>query len=152
VSKLDIWEILGKIDAHDMSYYSKLPADKKAGFVPIVTLRWLSGSGDKAQLLTLNEVVNPLAFSLYKYPDLLYKLMVIATPCKKKDYKWISQKKADKAVSKISDILIRYFECSPREAKEFAVLYTPTDILDMAHGLGETKEYIKSLKDELQKR
>lgn len=151
MSKLDIWEVLRKIDSHDMSYYDNLPEQSKSGLVPIVTMRWLSGTTNNSQLITLNGIVNGLVFNLHKHPALLYKLMVIATPCSKKDYKWFSQKKKVTA-TKSEDILIRYLECSPREAKEFMKLYKPTDIIEMAEALGEPKDVIKGITTELLKK
>lgn len=147
-SKLDIWEVFRKIDDNDRDFLKKLSPEQRKGFVPIVTLRWLSGSGNDSQLLNLNEVVNSTVFNLYKHPDLLYKLMVAATPPGRKQYKWIKPAKKRK-VSARTNVLCRYLEASPAEAESFLPLYSDEDIIDMATALGETTEFIKTLKSEL---
>lgn len=147
-SKLDIWELLRKIDDNERSYLTDLPAEKRKGFVPVVTMRWLSGGGNESQILNLNEVVNSTVFNLYKHPDLLYGLMVAATPVGRKRYDWTKSAKKKKT-SKRVDVIRRYLEVSPEEAESFSPLYSDEDILDMATALGETSEAIKLLKSEL---
>lgn len=148
-SKLDIWELLRSIDDNKREFLDTLAPEQRKGFVPIVTLRWLSGSGNDTQLLNLNEIVNSTAFSLYKHPDLLYGLMVAATPPGRKQYQWIKSAKKKKTTSRRVDVIRRYLDVSPTEAESFVPLYSDDDILDMATGLGETTEAIKLLKSEL---
>ena len=148
-NKLDIFELLRHIDDGDRGFLDGLTEEQRKGFVPIVTLRWLSGSGKDVQLLNVNEVVNSTVFSLYKHPDLLYKLMVAATPRGRKQYNWVKVAKKEKATLR-ADVIMRYFdEVSPREANEYISLYTPEEFIEMAEALGETKEYIQKLKSEL---
>lgn len=148
-NKLDIFELLRHIDDDDRGFLDNLADDQRKGFVPVVTLRWLTGSGNDAQLLNLNEVVNSTVFSLYKHPDLLYKLMLVATPKGRKQYNWVKQAKKEKATLR-AEVIMRYFdEVSPREANEFIDLYTADEFVEMAEALGETKEYIQKLKSEL---
>lgn len=148
-NKLDIWELLRNIDDNKREFLDNLPTEQVKGFVPIVTLRWLSGSGNAAQLLNLNELVNSTAFNLYKHPELLYGLMVVATPKGRKNYQWIRPAKKTKATSRRVDVIRRYLDVSQTEAESFVPLYTSDDILDMATALGETSEAIKLLKSEL---
>lgn len=148
-NKLDIFELLRHIDDGDRDFLDGLTEDQRKGFVPIVTLRWLSGSGNESQLLNLNEIANTTTFSLYKHPELLYKLMLASTPKGRKQYNWIKTAKKEKT-SLRTDVILRYLdEVSPREAAEFAAIYTAEEILEMAEALGETKEYIQKLKSEL---
>lgn len=148
-NKLDIFELLRHIDDGDRGFLDGLSDDQRKGFVPIVTLRWLSGSGKDAQLLNLNEVVNSTVFSLYKHPDLLYKLMLVSTLKGRKQYNWIKTAKKEKATLR-AEVIMRYFdEVSPREANEFIDLYSADEFIEMAEALGETKEYIQKLKSEL---
>lgn len=147
-SKLDIWELLRSIDDNNRDFLDNLPAEQRKGFVPIVTLRWLSGSSNDVHLLNLNEVVNSTVFNLYKHPDLLYALMLASTPAGRKNYNWIKSAKKKKT-SKRVDVICRYLEVSPSEAESFIPLYTEADIIDMATALGDTMEAINLLKSEL---
>lgn len=147
-NKLDIWELLRNIDDNNRTFLDSLPPEQRKGFVPIVTLRWLSGSGKDGHLLNLNEVVNSTVFNLYKHPELLYDLMLVATPAGRKNYNWIKATKKKKTTKQL-DVIRRYLEVSPSEAESFAPLYESADILDMASALGETTEFIKLLKSEL---
>lgn len=147
-NRLDIWELLRNIDDNNRQFLDGLPEDQKKGFVPVVTLRWLSGSGNATHLLNINEIVNSTVFNLYKHPGLLYDLMLVATPTGRKNYNWTKAAKKKK-VSRRVDIIRRYLDVSPFEAESFSPLYTNTDLLDMAEGLGETAADIKLLKSEL---
>ena len=147
-SKLDIWELLRNIDDNNRDFLDNLPEEQRKGFVPVVTMRWLSGSGKDAHLLNINEVVNSTVFNLYKHPDLLYGLMVASTPIGRKNYNWIKSAKKKKTSRRV-DVIRRYLDVSPAEAESFVPLYSDDDILDMATALGETTEAIKLLKSEL---
>lgn len=148
-NKLDIWELLRKIDDKDRDFLTKLTTEQRKGFVPIVTLRWLTGGGNDAQVLNLNEIVNSTVFNLYKHPGLLYDLMIAATPKGRKQYRWIKAAKKKKTTSRRADVIRRYLDTSPAEAESFIPLYSDEEILDMATALGETSEAIKLLKSEL---
>lgn len=147
-NKLDIFDLLSKIDKKDQSFLGSLPEDQRKGFAPIVVLRWLSGSGNDSQLLNVNMLVNSTAFNLYKHPDLLYKLMVVATPPGKKNYSYIKTKKKEK-VSKRIDVVKRYLDVPTNQAEGYVKLYTNEDILEMSEALGDAPDYTKLLKAEL---
>ncbi len=147
-SKLDIWELLRAIDDNKRAFLKQLPEAQRKGFAPIVVLRWLSGSGDQAQLHNLNELVNSTVFNLYKHPDLLYRLMTAATPACRKQYQWIKPHKKAK-LSKRIDVIKRYLSVPNRQAFEFTELYTDDDILEMSDALGDDKDFTKLLKAEM---
>lgn len=147
-NKLDIWELLGKIDSGDQTFLKTLPEEQRKGFAPIVALRWLSGGGDENQLLNLNELVNSTVFNLYRHPDLIYSLMVTATPRKKHNYNWLKVKGKTK-VTKSLDVIKRYLSVSTRDAVAFAPLYNREHILEMSEELGDDSDFQKQLKAEL---
>lgn len=147
-NKLDIFELLRHIDDKDNTFLKSLSDDSRKGFMPVVTLRWLSGSGNNIQLMNLNELVNSTVFNLHAHPELLYRLMTISTPKGRKNYKWIKTPSKRNTTMR-NEVLMRYLNCSPHEAKEFANLYTSEDIIEMCESLGETAEFMKKLKSEL---
>lgn len=147
-NKLDIFELLGKIDKKDWGFLDGLSEEQRKGFAPIVVLRWLSGSGNQTHLLNVNTLVNSTVFNLYKHPDLLYKLMVAATPPGKKNYNWVKTKKKEKATKRI-DVVKRYLNVPTRQAEEYVRLYSNEDILEMSEALGDLPDFVKQLKSEL---
>lgn len=147
-SKLDIFDLLRRIDQQDRDFITNLPEDERKGFVPVVAMRWLSGSGMDSQLINLNEVVNSTVFNLYKHPELLYRLMVAATPESPKQYSWLKVAKREKLTMKV-DVIRRYQDVSPHEAAELLMLFSNDEILEMAEGLGESQDFIKKLKSDL---
>lgn len=147
-SKLDIWELLRSIDKKDRNFLTKLSEAQRKGFAPIVALRWLSGSGNAVQLCNVNELVNSTVFNLYKHPDLIYKLMVAATPVGSKNYNWVKPHKKSKMTKRV-DVIKRYLDVPSKQAAEFAELYTDEEVLEMCDALGETKEFVKALKAEI---
>lgn len=147
-NKPDIFELLGHIDRQNAGYLKGLPEEERKGFAPIVTLRWLSGSGDAAQLLNVNELVNSTVFNLHKHPDLLFKLMIIATPPKKHSYRYLKPMGKIK-VTKRLDVIKRFLGVSTRDANDFVPLYSPEDILEMSEELGDDADFIKQLKSEI---
>jgi hypothetical protein len=147
-NKLDIFELLRHIDRQDRDFISNLPEEDRKGFVPVVAMRWLSAGGMDAQLLNVNEIVNSTVFSLYKHPELLYRLMVAATPESPKQYNWLKTAKKDKMSMKV-DVIRRYQDVSPHEAVELLMLFSDAEIMEMAEGIGESQDFIKKLKSEL---
>lgn len=147
-TKLDIFELLGNIDSNNTDFLRSLPPETAKTFVPVVTARWLSGSGDDNHLLGINEVINPLVFSLYKHPELMYRLMIAVTPTTKKRYSWVKTVHA-KSVDRKLGVIARYLDCSLVEARQFSAMYSNDNILEMADALGETPEFIKQLKPDL---
>jgi hypothetical protein len=147
MSKLNLMELLDKIDQNDIDYFRNLSEEERKGFAPIVVQRWLSSTKDKAQLVLINDMINVLSFPLYKDPDLLFKLMVACTPKKKHYYRWLARKKQEK-LSKRIDVISRYMNCSPEKAKHYATLMDTDNIVEMAEELGEQATFIKELKAE----
>ncbi len=146
--KLDIFKLLSSIDEGDVSFYKNLEEDVKKEFVPLVAMRWASGTSSKKQILKLNHFVNTSVFNLYQHRDLLYNLMVVASDGKQKSYKWI--KRASKLGNKPTTIklLAAYYECSLTRAREYEKLLSVDDVLHIANKVGEDKEIIDKIRKE----
>lgn len=144
--KLDIFELLGRLDSDSADIFSTLDDEQKKAFAPLVVARWMSGTSDEYQIIKLNEFVNPYVFSLGDHKHLLMRLLQSASTNRKKHYRWIplkGSKKDSKRVKVISD----YFQISSREAKNYNV--PPYEIVSYAEDLGWQKSEISDLKKEL---
>lgn len=146
--KLDIFKLLSSIDEGDIHFYESLEEEEQKQFVPLVAMRWASGTSSKRQILKLNQFLNPAVFNLYDHKPLLYNLMVVSSDGKQKSYKWI--KRASKLGSKpnTTKLLASYYECSLTRAREYEKLLSLDDILHIANLLGEDKEVVDKIRKE----
>ena len=54
--KLDIFDVLNRIDRGEHHLYSTLSDDERKSFAPLVVTRWMSGTKDERQIIFLNEL------------------------------------------------------------------------------------------------
>jgi hypothetical protein len=88
-------------------------------------------------------------YSLSAYPDLLWKLLCIASSSKKTKYSWILKKDL-KSTTLCIDTIRRYFRCDKRQAAAISDNITDHNVLiDMAEELGYPDDKIKQLLIEL---
>lgn len=144
---LDIFKLLGEINKGNFNHYDSLTDEAKKEFSPLVVMKWMSSVDDPRQIVFLNELVNPLAFSLNKHPSLMYKLLVCSASKVQHRYKWVNNKKRSKK-SKSLDVVKQYYLYSTRRAEEVLDMFSGSDIIEMAEELGYQKEEITKLKAE----
>ena len=153
VHKLNIFEVLKNITKSNVTYWDTLDPTQQKAFVPLVVMRWLTGTDKFVQIHILNEIVNPFIFTLGKHPRLLYNLMCSAAHGNTNKYTWLKRNNNKNINFKISfNLLSEYLNCSKREVKELFQFYSNEDLLEIADDLGLQKNDIKKLKDELKKR
>lgn len=145
-NKLNIFDILSKLNNKDYQYYSELSDIDKKQLAPLVLMRWLSGTKSDEQIIILNQCANPYMFSLYKHPDLLWKLMCISTSGGFKRYKWM--KSNTKSTSKAIDVIKKYYKYSDDQANQVRHLLSKEDVFEMARDLGYDKPQLASLEKE----
>lgn len=148
--KLDIFQLLNQLSKNDVSGYHSLSEQEKKEVLPLIVMRWMSGTSDERQIIFLNELVNPFVFPFYKHKDLMVDLLAICGPGQSRRYTWnkaLSKKKSShpKAIEAIKE----YFHYNTVDANEAFQLLSPDDILDYAHQLGWQADDISKLKKEL---
>ena len=143
---LDIFELLRKIDTSKTCIYSDLTDPQKKGFAPLVVMRWMSGTGDAAQIAMLNECVNPYVFSLGKHPHLLMQCLQVSSSGQPKRYYWLGLK-TNKKKSETMRVLQEFFELSAREVKTYPIPPV-NELVSMAEMLGWESAEIQKLKKE----
>jgi hypothetical protein len=147
--KLDIFDLLSKIDRGDLHIWDKLSEDERKGFAPLVVMRWMSGVTEARQIVYLNELINPLIFQLGKHPDLLMKLLAACSSKKQRRYFWLAASKKKAAKKLEVQVLQEYYGYSERVAKQQLPLLDGEDILTMAEELGWQKDELAKLKKEI---
>lgn len=146
---IDIFEILKRIDASDISYYDNLSIDEKKKVLFFLIQRWMTGTCDDKQILMINEFVNTKIFSLYKHQNLIYKLLCCSSTGKKR-YKWEGRKKKENSNALIN-FLCEFYECSKSDAAEYANILDADSILEMAKSFGLDKDQIAKIKKDIKK-
>lgn len=147
--KLDIFHTLSEIDKKNIEFYSTLSQEEQKGFFPIVVIRWLSGTSSKLQVMLINELVNPFVFSLYKHPNLIYKLMTVCTNKKHQKYDWIKKLSPKTTHPLTTKSIQEYFHYNSRDANEAINILESEDIISMAEEMGWQDEDVNKMRKEL---
>ena len=64
--KLDIFRVLDHTSRKDQKFYRELTDDEQKAYMPLVAMRWMTGTTDARQIYFLNELVNPFVFTFTK--------------------------------------------------------------------------------------
>lgn len=151
--KLNIFTVLDQISRKKLNYYDALSEEEQKAFVPLVVMRWLSGTRDARQVVFLNELVNPSVFSLHKHKKLLYLLMTLCTTGNGQRYFWNKTlSKRSSTTPMLNSIICEFFGYSSREAADALQLLSNNDILGYAEYLGKQPDEIRKIKKELKSR
>ena len=143
--KFDIFVILDKLSKKQRSYIDGLTADDLKAIPPVVVMRWMTGTGSKQQTYLINELANPITFSLYKHPRLLLQMLMVCAVPGAGRCSWIKQQKAPSSQPISVKVVMRYFDYSERRARECMALIPPMDIISMAEDLGYQPDDIKKI-------
>lgn len=151
--KLDIFQLLNGLSKGDVSVYHSLSDQEKKEVLPLIVMRWMSGTIDERQIVFLNELVNPFVFPFYKHKDLLVDLLAVCGPGTSRRYTWnkaLSKKKS--AHPKAVEVIKQYFHYNTVGANEALGILSADDIVDYAQQLGWQPDDISKLKKELKDR
>ncbi len=152
---LDVFEVLGAIDRHDMGFYDRLDEKARKGFAPPVVLRWASAlkGGDNAlQVLLVNEIANVDYHSLWEYPDLQYRLLALTGQGRPLRHEWIAMAKSGKTQPKLHAFMARFHPlASAKEIDLILSLHTRESFRDFVNLSGAAPEEIKDLNNAFEK-
>lgn len=151
--KLNVFDVLKRLDVKDVNYYDRLTEEQRKAFVPLITMKWMSGVSDPRQVHFVNELVNPHVFNSYKHPRLLYYLLTICGSGTSKRHFWNKTlSKKTSSTPTCIDVIKEYFGYNTIEAIEAFPLLSNANILLYAEDLGRQKEDITKIKKELRSR
>lgn len=146
--KLDIFQVLDKINRKDAEYFTGLSEEDQKQIQPFVLMRWLTGGKDMGVMM-VNEVINPYAFDLTKHKELLWYLLTVCTSGKSARVRWIKgPSKKTTGMSNSVKVVMEATGYSTRHAVDAALVLQPADIIEMAEGLGWTSDDIAKVKKE----
>lgn len=147
--KLDIFRVLKQVDLKNAEFFSKLTDEEKKAFQPFLIQRWMSGTYSPRQVVFLNELVNPFAFSLANHKDLLWYLMTICSGGKPQRYVWNKLPGKLSTARPVSVKVVQdYLQCSERHAHDALKCLTGNDILNIAEKLGMQTEELAKIRKE----
>lgn len=147
---LDLFGFLAKLNRRDHRAYDLLSEEAQGAAHPFVIMRWLSGTGDQAQIVRLNEFANRYVFALGADKELLFKLLAAACTGKTSRVSWIKGPGSGSQRLAIEAIMAKY-DCSTREAEEYLPLLDASDVIGFAEDAGWDKDQLKKLTTELGK-
>lgn len=151
--KLDIFKTLNSISTKDSSFFDNLSEEEQKAFQPLVVMRWLSGTKKPLQIIFLNELVNPLVFSIPNHKKLLVQLMAACSPGRSQRYVWNKNKsKKSTSMPKTVGVIKEYFGYNTRDAKDSLVLLDNATVVEMCEDLGWQKEDLRQVQKELKSR
>lgn len=143
--KITIFDQLNLINKHNIE---PLNEEDSKQFVPLLAMRWLTGSSDESQILRVNDRLNPYVFTLYKHKDLLWKLACASSNGKTKKYTWLKSNSSKNKHKLTLQILSEYYQISDLESKEYLSIINEEDVIQMANELGYDKDQITKVKAE----
>jgi hypothetical protein len=143
-TKYSLFDFLNVINSANLKKFEGLSETDKKTNPPFLINQWLSGVLDKRQIQCLNHIVNPLIFSFYHHPDLLYKLMMASCTGGDKRFNYPKKKKKENISTELG-LIRKYYQCSLTEAKQYQTLLSKDDIMEIAQEMGEDEEVIKKL-------
>lgn len=147
---LNLFDALGKISTKQRKYYETLSEEERKEFLPVVLMRWLSGTSDARQIYFINEIVNPFVYSLHKHKELLAALMSVSTSGVSQRYSWLkanSKKSTNTPV--IVELIKEYYRYTTSQAIDVLPLLEEADILGYASELGRQPDEIAKIKKEM---
>jgi hypothetical protein len=148
--KLDVFRVLKAADAKNASFFGTLTEDEKKELQPFLVMRWMSGSGNAAQVYLINEFVNPYAFSLTNHKELLWQLLTVANVGKNQRYVWnkLPGKQSSSRPTAVK-VVAQYYGYNTKEAQKVLDVLTREDVVELAEELGFQPDDITKLKREL---
>lgn len=136
----DLFGFLRKMNEGDFRYVDRMGEEETKKLSPFVLLMWCNGAERSAPEHTVltNTYVNEYVFPLGRHPKLLHKLFVAANGGVSN-----TRYKFKKSVTKEEVETIRaisyYYQCSYREAKDYASILKEKDIEEMKKIYSEVK-------------
>lgn len=147
--KFDIFEVLTQLTKKHIQFIDNLTDDEVKSISPLIMMRWLSGTTTKSQIYLLNEVANPLVFSLQKHPRLLLKVLMACTTQNSGRYQWIKRQPTTSSHKPNSiRVVMEYFGYSTRKATSAIEVLSKDQVLAMAEELGYQLPDIKKIQSE----
>lgn len=148
--KLDIFAVLDALNAKNTTFYEKLTEEEVKAFVPLVVMRWMSGTPSAVQVYLINELLNPFVFALGNHKQLLWNLLIVCNSGIKQRYVWnpLPSKKTTNAPNAVR-LIKEYHSYNTEDAVNVLPLLTRSNLIEMAEELGWQADEIAKIKKEV---
>ena len=147
---LDIFSLLDQIDRKNYHIWESLTEEQRKEFSPLIVMRWMMGCTDPYQLIMLNEIVNPVVFTMGEdKKEFLLKLLAVCSNGTPKRYQWINYKVGgSKKLKKSVELIATHYRLGPKEAEDTRRLFNESELVELAEAEGWQKDEIKELQKE----
>jgi hypothetical protein len=153
--KVDIFKAFDRLSALDLNFWDSLTDGQRKQISPYVFTLWMKSTPSDAQILYLNEFINPHLFtSLKNNEDIAFMLLALSTRGHKHRYSWKAAHSAKKGKSKkegVKNVLKEYFQESERNIQYYLDRLTLDEFLEICDALGIQDDEKKKLKKEFEK-
>ena len=148
--KLDIFEVLQKINNHDVNFFDNLTDEQNKQIHPFVVQRWLSGTDNPLQISLINDHSNAQVFNTSHTNRLLAWYVLIACTIRgKQRYKWIKPpSKTTTGKSASIKVLKQAYNYSDTQGASAIQLLSVDDLCEIAEDLGWQQSEIQSIRKE----
>ena len=150
-AKIPLNEVLNAIDRKDFNWYANLDAEKKKAWGSWLFIRYASSTKGKDRddlLLNTNEFVNKHYGDIYKYDELVWKLMCLTGTGKKQYHEWIKPPNSKIKKDTISQFVAElYPDMKGDEIELFLKMNDVSDLKQMALDMGMTDTEISEIFD-----
>jgi len=149
-NRIDIFEVLKKVDSFDLAYFNGLTPEERKGISPYTLMLWMGGCKSPIQLRQLNVFMNSMVFDLPAgHHNLLLKLACISSDGKQKKYHWVKKSTNSKKFTTTVGVLKRFYKCSTERALSYVPLIDYAFVENIAMDLGEQPDTLATIKKEL---
>lgn len=147
-NKLDLFELLGKIDEFDIDYINNLPEEDRKQASSYMLLRWMACSNDRDKIVRLASLPNKIIFNLHRYPLLAMHLLSSCGSGTKEFYNW-KKKAGNRQQTRpiTSDLLKEYYTMSMDDAIRDSELMNIDSMIEIAENLGRFDDIPKLKKE-----
>jgi hypothetical protein len=148
-AKLPLNDVLNAIDRKDFNWYANLDAEKKKAWGSWLFIRYASatkGKDREESLLNTNEFVNKHYGDIYKYDELVWKLMCLTGTGKKQYHEWIKPPNSKIKKDTISQFVSEtYPTMNGVEVELFQKMNDVADLKQMSTDMGMTDKEIDEI-------
>jgi len=148
-ARLDIFRVINAANKKNVDFFDELTPEEQKTFYPVLIMRWMSGTIRPDQVVLINELINPLVFSMSQHKLLLWQLLTIANSGTNQKVQWIKAPGRGNAAKPMSIKLLQdQYGYSIKQASESLSLLTMQDVYEMAVDRGFQPTELTKLKKE----
>lgn len=134
----DLFTFFKKANAGDFGYVDSMTDDEVKAISPYVLLGWSMGAStnNAIHVIMTDSVMNDKVFGMSKHPRLMLKAFIAAN-CGIDNARYKYVKSGGSKANKETQTIAKYYQCSLREARDYARILTDDDKKQIVAIIGE---------------